>query len=279
MRGALLIATLLAACGPSNKSGSGVDANGTGDGPPGAIDAPGGGGPDGSNLMTAVYAHTADTLYRVEPDTFGVTQIAPFGWPASVGSDQMTDIAVDKNGMMIGVSFSRVYRVDTTTAQATLLSGSLQGMFNGLSFVPAAQVGGTGDDVLVGSRNTDGKIFQIDTTTGAATQIGDMGHGYASSGDIVSVVGLGTVATVTTGTGNAILVKLAPVTFDATPIGTDTGFSQLWGIGFWKDKVFGFSDDGSFVLIDKNTGVGTLQQASGQMWWGAAVTTVAPVIN
>jgi hypothetical protein len=33
------------------------------------------------------------------------------------------------------------------------------------------------------------------------------------------------------------------------------------------------------VLIDKNTGAGTLQQASAQAWWGAAVTTVAPVIN
>jgi hypothetical protein len=278
MRGTLLIVALVAACGPSNKSGNGtVDANGGGgDGP---ADAQGTTGLDGSNLMTSVYAHTSDTLFRVDPDTFAVTQIAPFGWPAAVGSDQMTDIAVDKNGMMIGVSYTRVYRVDTTTAQATLLSSSLQGMFNGLSFVPAAQVGGTGDDVLVGSRNTDGKIFRIDTTTGAATQVGDMGHGYTSSGDIVSVVGLGTVATVTTGSGNDILVKLAPNTFDATPIGTDTGFSQLWGIGFWKDKVFGFSDDGSFVLIDKNTGVGTLQQASGQAWWGAAVTTLAPVIN
>jgi hypothetical protein len=238
MRGALSIVALLAACGPSNKTGNGtVDANGNGDGGP--IDAPGSTGPDGSNLMTSVYAHTSDTLFRVNPDNFAVTQVAPFGWPSSVGSDQMTDIAIDKNGMMIGVSYTRVYRVDTATAQATLLSSSLQGMFNGLSFVPAAQVGGTGDDVLVGSRNTDGKIFRIDTTSGAATQIGDMGHGYTSSGDIVSVVGLGTVATVTTGTGADILVKLAPVTFDATPIGTDTGFTQLWGIGFWKDKVFG----------------------------------------
>jgi hypothetical protein len=226
MRTALVFATILAACGPAKKPGGGVDASGSGADAP--VDAPGTTGPDASNTTTSVYAHTSDTLFRVDPDTFAVSRIAAFAWPPSIGTDQMTDIAVDKNGVMIGVSYSRVYRVDTTTAQTTLLSGALGGSFNGLSFVPAAQVGRTGDDVLVASRNSDGKIFEINPSTGAATQIGDMGHGYVSSGEIVSVVGLGTIATVT-GTGPDILVKLAPVTFDATPIGTNTGFSTLWG--------------------------------------------------
>ena len=53
--------------------------------------------------------------------------------------------------------------------------------------------------------------------TGQATQIGDMGHGYASSGDIVSVEGFGTMATVNDGGSSDLLVQLAPMTFDATP--------------------------------------------------------------
>ena len=77
--------------------------------------------------------------------------VGAFGW-GSVGCDQMTDIAIDKNGVMIGISYSRVYRVDPTTAQTTLLSNSLDGTFNGLSFVPAAMLGQTGDDVLVGTQ-------------------------------------------------------------------------------------------------------------------------------
>jgi hypothetical protein len=274
MRLTLAIVLAAAACGPSKKGGNGdIDAQGSG-----AIDAAPGGGPDGSNETAAVYAHTSGELYRVDPDTFAVALVAPFGWPSSVGSDTMTDLAIDKNGVMIGVSYSRVYRVDPNTAACTLLSSSLQGMFNGLSFVPAAQVGATGDDVLVGSRNIDGKIFRIDPNTGVATQVGDMGHGYTSSGDIVSVVGLGTVATVKGTAGTDVLVTLAPVTFDATPIGTETGHSDLWGIGFWKNQVFGFSDDGSFVLIDDHTGVASPKSTSTQAWWGAAVTTVAPVI-
>jgi hypothetical protein len=271
----IMLAGAAAACGPS-KTGSGddtIDAQGSG-----AIDAAPGGGPDASNETAAVYAHTSGELYRVDPDTFAVTLVAPFGWPPSVGSDTMTDLAIDKNGVMIGISYTRVYRVEPSNAQCTLLSPNLGGSFNGLSFVPAAQIGASGDDVLVASRNSDGKIFRIDQGTGKATQIGDMGHGYSSSGDIVSVVGLGTIATAKGGASSDILVKLAPVTFDATPIGTETGHSDLWGIGFWKNKVFGFSDDGSFVLIDDQTGIATPQSSSGQAWWGAAVTTVAPVI-
>lgn len=265
MRLAWTFAIAIAACGPAKQGTGNVDAQGSGS----SIDAAG--------ETASVYAHTASALFRVDPDTFAVTRVGAFQWPSSVGSDSMTDLAVDKNGMMIGISYTRVFRVDPATAATTLLSDKLGGSFNGLSFVPAAQVGATGDDVLVASRNSDGKIFRIDPSTGAATQVGDMGHGYASSGDLVSVVGLGTVATVT-GPTSDVLVKLAPITFDATPIGTATGHAQLWGVGFWKDKVFGFSDDGSFVLIDDQTGVATPVSSSGEAWWGAAVTTVAPVI-
>jgi hypothetical protein len=153
MRGIYLLA-VLAACGAERRPGiGGADASGTGG------DSSGNGGGDGGvTEQVYVYAHTASTLFKVDPDTLAITMIGNFGWPSSVGSDQMTDIAIDKTGQMIGVSFSRVYRVDPTTAHATLLSASLGDSFNGLSFVPAAQVGQTGDDVLVGTRISDGKV-------------------------------------------------------------------------------------------------------------------------
>lgn len=276
MRALLGLAILVAACGPSPHGGTGTpDAAGSGGNP----DAPPGGpGPDAATGDTAVYAHTADTLFRVDPDSFAVTQVGAFQWPASVGSDQMTDLAIDKNGRMIGVSYGSVYEVDPLTAKTTLLSSTLQGMFNGLTFVPADQLGRTGDDVLIGDRNTDGKIFEIDPHTGAATQVGDMGHGYVSSGDLVSIKGFGTVATTGDGLGNDTLVRLAPITFDATPIGSDTGQSKIWGVGFWKGKVYGFTDGGAFVLIDTTSGAASPVSSAPDAWWGAAVTTVAPIV-
>ena len=90
--------------------------------------------------------------------------------------------------------------------------------------------------------------------------------------------GLGTLQTIDNGVGNDRLAMLAPNTFTAQMIGSDTGFADIWGVAFWKDKVFGFTQSGQFITIDPTTGVGTLVQGNGPAWWGAAVTTLAPTI-
>jgi len=263
---------LLAACGPSGRDGGG---GGGGDGVDADTGGGGGGGGGGGPEVTYVYAHTASELYKVDPDTLAISKIGNFQW--SNGSDSMTDIAIDKTGLMLGVSGTSVYRIDVTTAAATRLSGGLTGQFNGLSFVPAATIGQAGDDVLVGTRNADGIVFRIDPMTGQATQIGNMG-GYSSSGDLVAVTNFGAVLTAEGGFGADRLVRLAPSTFAATAVGSDIGYSDIYGVAFWKNKIFGFTSGGEFLTIDPNTGVGTLVQGNGPAWWGAAVTTSAPVI-
>lgn len=227
----------------------------------------------------AVYAHTAKTLFRVNYETLELTTVGNFGgsFPAA---DQMTDLAMDSTGVMIGISFTQVYRIDPTSAAATLIgNATLQQAFNGLSFVPAELALGTkGPDVLVASRNSDGRIFQIDPITGAVSQLGDMGAAYKSSGDIVGVHGFGMMATVTgtpAGTPD-MLVNLAPGTFAATPVGTNTGFTGIWGVGYWKRRLFGFTSTGSFVEIDPASGAATEIRATAEGWYGAAVTTAAP---
>ena len=132
--------------------------------------------------------------------------------------------------------------------------------------------------VLIGTENLDGSVFEVNPTTGATTQVGSMGGSFVSSGDLVSVDGFGTVQTVP-GSPHDVLVRLAPMTFAATPIGTSTtGFDNIWGLGFWKGKVFGFTNAGELITIDPNTGVGTMVASGGPGWYGAAVTTTAPVI-
>lgn len=262
----------LAACGPGSRQGNGddVDAHASADGHTG--------GDTDAGLVTYVYAHTDSTLFRIDPDTLALTQVGNFGWPLSVITDQMTDIAIDKNGTIIGVSFDKVYRIDPTTAMTTLLSSNLGESFNGLSYVPATMLGQTGDDVLVGTRSTDGAVFRVDPMNGTTTEIGNMGA-YVSSGDLVAVAGFGTMQTVK-GTTNDRLASLAPQTFTATPVGTtDTGYGEIWGLAYWKGKVYGFTNGGQFILIDPMTGVATLVSTNGQAWWGAGVTTLAPTIE
>jgi hypothetical protein len=255
--------------------GTGSDAgSGSGSG------SDGGSGSGGGTVY--LYAHSQSTLYRVDPDSLAISEIGEFAWPINAPQipDQMTDLAIDSNGKMVGVSFTSVYEVDPTTAITTLLSADLTESFNALSFVPASAIGGSGADVLVGARNSDGAVFRIDPSTGVSSQIGNMGGAFVSSGDLVAVDGFGTMQTVP-GTGSSSgdqLVRLAANTFAATPIGTGTGFSNIWGLAFWKGKIYGFTNTGDFVLIDATTGSASLVVNNGVEWWGAAVTTVAPVI-
>ena len=109
------------------------------------------------------------------------------------------------------------------------------------------------------------------------------GHRVATlaSGDIVSVKGFGTVATlVKANEQNPTdwLARVDPYTGKATPIG-DTGIDRIWGLGYWEGKLYGFTSDAEFVLIDRNTGKATLVSTDNISWWGAGVTTEAPVIN
>lgn len=233
--------------------------------------------PDGYEPVVddKVYAHSAQTLYEVDPNDLTVTTVGNFGWPGGSIGEQMTDIALDEDGNMIGISFYRVYRVDKYTAQCTYLA-DLQDTFNGLSFVEG--VGIDPGPALVGA-TLSGGWYEIDPDTGASTLIGNYGGGMGSSGDIVFVRGAGAFATVTHPSYSTdVLVEVMPNSGQAVVIG-ETGFNEIWGVAYWAGQVFGFTNAGQFILIDVTTGQGTLVESSTASFWGAGVTTVAPVVR
>jgi hypothetical protein len=223
-----------------------------------------------------VFANSADALYRIDPETLQVQPIGPFSFGGLGGSDQITDIALDRTGNMIAISYTRVYAVDKTTAACRFLA-NLDRQFNGLSFLPSG-TGAGAPEILVASA-LDGSLYQIDPSGGASRPIGSYGNGTMSSGDLVSVIGFGTVATVRRPeTENDWLARIDPATGLASPVGTqDTGFRDIWGLGFWRGRVYGFTAENQFVLIDPTTGIGQGVQVSGVSWWGAGVTTSAPI--
>lgn len=222
-------------------------------------------------FMGHIYAHSLSTLYKVDPDTLEVTPIGPFGWPPGYESELMTDIAVSYDNEITGVSFGAVFAVDRDTAAVTFLANLTGQQFNGLTFIP--QSGGT--EILVGT-GLGGTLWQIDPTTGDSTQIGAFGGLMTSSGDIVSVAGFGTVATVKNGSEIDYLARIDEATGAATIIGT-TGEYDIWGIGYWRNRVFGFMSTNEFVLIDVLTGDATFVSLGPENWAGAGVTTRAPI--
>ncbi len=277
LRRLMLVAVVLAAVGCADTNAVFSDSRasasdgGTGSGPDALVPpAPDATAP-GQNAL--VYAHSADELYQIDPDSLEVTLVGPFGWPGE--ADTMTDIALDKVGRMIGISYDKVYEVNKKTAVCAYLAPLTQG-FNGLSFI-TPQIA-EGNELLVATSD-QGDVFEIDPETGRATVLGAFGGGLRSSGDLVSVRGFGTVATVTRLSSlTDLLARVDPTTGTATVIG-DTGYAEIWGLGFWKDKVYGFTEDSRFLLIDPQTGEATEVSKGGGPWWGAGVTTSAPVIK
>jgi hypothetical protein len=223
-----------------------------------------------------VYAHTADSLYKVDPENLKVTLIGPF--KGMLSGDKMTDIALDKSGKMVGISEGTVYSIDSKTAACTRLA-DLQtlgyGGFTGMSYIYSTAPDGK---EALWAAASDGTVVEVDPKTGASKQVGSY-KGPGSSGDIVSIKALSaTYATVkkpSTLGANDFLARINTLTGEATIVG-DTGFKNIFGVGYWKGKVYGFTAGGEFILIDPGTGKGTLVTGGGPAWWGAGVTTAAP---
>ena len=273
MRGGHAVLLLCSAwaigCGPGPRE--------TADGPPGGTpDAPSN-APDAAvdaipGTTDHVYVCSYFKLYKVDPITLELTLIGPFQWPAGLEEELMTDIAVDKEKELTGISFGAVYSINKDTAETTFLA-NLETSFNGLSFLTQPD----DTEILVGTA-LDGTVWQIDKTDGSSTMVGDFGGVMESSGDLVSVYGLGTIATVKNGSTNDYLARIDPTTGAATIIG-NTGLPDIWGVGFWGNRVFGFVATNEFVLIDVNTGQTTFVLDGPENWTGAGVTTEALVIE
>lgn len=285
MRLLVVASILLAACGPNpggGDDGTGVDAA--------HPDAPS--GPDGAiPEQSQVYAHSGTELYRIDTNNLSVIDIGPFG--AALGASSMTDIAVDKDGGMVGVSLSKIFSIDPATGTATFTANfNGSGNLTSLSYVPMDPNNPNSAERLV-TAGDNGDVLEVDPATGGTTLLGNygmyMGNQMRSSGDIVSVHGFGTIATIDAGpnlTDPDFLATIDPVTWAATPIGTaSTGYDRIFGLAFWGGTIFGFCDNGStagtgsLITVDPQTGVGTPVNTEQFRWYGAGVTTVAPIVN
>ncbi len=272
-----LLALCLAGCSHGTAtpdSGADFDASATADAGPLADGRP---VPENS----AVYAHSADELFRIDPDTLTQTSVGMFTF--DVPAENITDIAIDKSGNMIGISLTSVFSIDKDTAAATHLASFAtgQGGLTSLSFVPVDLNDPSSSERLVAA-DFDGVVWEINATNGQRTMIGNYnatGNAIGSSGDIVSISGLGTFATVNVqGSSTDHLARLDPVTWQAIVLG-DTGRDKIFGLGFWGGDLYGFTDGMELVTLDSNNGSVTASKSSPVSWWGAGVTTLAPIVN
>jgi hypothetical protein len=284
----LVILLLAAACG---RASSGDDAPDAAVGEPDADLSP------DSEIgdLSQVYAHSGKDLYRIDTENLDVVHIGAFNTATTCPGTpcpSITDIAVDKNDVMIGVSLNDIWSIDIETGAATSLAAfDGGGNLSSLSFVPLDLDDPDSAERLVTVGNA-GDVYEVNMTTGATTLLGNFGMSgvdqIRSSGDMVSVRGLGTLATITIGgppyTALDFLATIDTTTWVATPIGTaSTGYDRVFGLGYWGGTIFGFvagtGNDGTIITIDPTTGVGTPATSSTFQWFGAGVTTNAPIVD
>ncbi len=286
-----LLLTLLAACGRGSSDA------------PDAAGADAATSPDADTRPDAdpsefskVYAHTGKDLFRIDTSNLDVIPVGPFNTAATCPNTpcpSITDIAVDKDGAMVGVSLNDIWSIDPETGAATqIVAFDGSGNLSSLSFVPLDPSDPDSDERLV-TAGDSGDVYEVNPATGETTMIGNFGLSdgmqICSSGDFVSVRGLGTLATVTVGcppfTALDFLATIDTTTWAATLIGTaSTGYDKIFGLGFWGGTIFGFVDStgpgsGMMVTIDPETGVATPSISDAHDWYGAGVTTNAPIVD
>ena len=65
----------------------------------------------------------------------------------------------------------------------------------------------------------------------------------------------------------------------ATLIGTGTsGYTRIFGLGFWGAEVYGFTNGAEYLTIDVATGLATEIDLNADGFWGAGTTTEPYVI-
>lgn len=222
---------------------------------------------------STVYANTWSELYRLGVKTYPIEFQCAFQFPEDDGTHAMTDIAIDRWGVLYGITFDRLYIIHPITCECTWLA-NLDGAWNGLTFVPRGTLDAN-DDVLVGL-TVGGAWSRLDVVDGVAvsTPLGGLGEGWGSSGDAFSVIELGTYAIADHGEGTTDeLAIIDPASGQiATIIGPITHYDAIYGLAGWYELAFAFDEDGDVLRIDLDDGeVHLIGNKPGVYWWGAGV--------
>lgn len=223
-----------------------------------------------------IFAHSATTLYKVNPDTFAVTTLGDFkGCDSSV-----IDLAINEDSVVYATTFGGVYKIDVASATCNTIA-KVGSPPNALSFVPKGTVDPNAE-ALVGY--IESSYMRIDTTSGLVTTIGafSLTGGYTSSGDLVSVKGGSTYLTVKG--PNCVgdcLVEVNPTTGAMVKNLGSLKKTDVFGLAFWRSTVFGFTNGGQLFKIEPSsltvTDIPLPNALSGLSFWGAGSTTSAPI--
>jgi hypothetical protein len=223
-----------------------------------------------------VYAHTSSRLYTMDPFNYQIVEVGQFSFNQSSGS--VTDIAIDRWGVLYAVTFDDIFVCDPLTAACVYL-GDLPSSFNGLTMVPPGTID-EDDDTLIGiANNGNWYVITIQNQLAQLQQIGAYGNNMTSAGDVFSIQGTGTFGAVNKpGVNNGnVIVEADPANgMVLNELATTVGFSTIYGLAGWQGTIFAFDSSGEVLQVDTQNGQYQVVANTNYTWWGAGVFTVLP---
>ncbi len=218
---------------------------------------------DASPVGAFIYAHTATTLYEVDPEPpYTATSLGNFSGQ-NILSQGVTDIGVDLLGTMWGVGFFEIYEVNPNNGALTERQFDLSfGEMNAMTVLADGSV-------LAGAQN---RLYSVDAVTGQATVLQTL-TGYNFAGDMVGLPDgllymLMCVGTTPPCATTVVAMDLDDLSFwEVGP----TGHGDMYGVAYHNGNglIYGFTGSGELLLIDPATGIGTSVSTGGPQWWGA----------
>ena len=247
-----------------------------------------------------IYVNTKDTLFYIDPgQSNALVTIGDFtGACVGSGTSGLYDIAVSDASLLIGIAAEALYTIDADTAVCTEAFEFPAGAphFFSLSYVKGVDPTDPMADKLIAASVDEGEWVLINYPEELLEDI-FISLGYyepqakewLSSGDIISIqvdwTKFKTYATLKcpnytdVGCESDWLAEINPETGEATLIG-QTGYQQIFGLGYWGEYVYGFTNDGDYVVIDTETGDGSLIQHFDTLsFWGAGNTTIPYIVE
>ena len=195
-------------------------------------------------FSAAIAAHAAPTLW-VSTGNAGLSTVdVATGATSFIGGTglSLTDIAFNPSGDLYGISFSSLYKVNSSSGATTLVGslGSVSGTANALVF------GSDGTLYMAGS-----SLYTVNTLTGAASAIGSIG--YQSGGDLAFVGG-----NLYMGSSSNQLINVNITTGAGALIGS-LGVVNMFGLATPDNlNLYGVANQNVY-LVNTTTGAATFQ--------------------
>ena len=214
-----------------------------------------------------IYVHSAFTLSSLAPESAPiVTTIADFSFPDDSFS-QVTDIAIDRFGVLYALGSDVLHACDPSTAQCWALAPVPS---NSLAFLPLGTLDAD-DDTLVTLAGSAWTRIDLRGPEVAVTVIGEIEAPYSSSGDITTTFDGLTVFTSPSVTGVDLVLALDPVTGTVFGvIGLASGLSNVWGMASVRGALWLFDQVGNIATMDPISGEVVVVGFGLDGFWGAA---------